>query len=191
MVLSKRERIILIIALTCVGLLAVYKFVVEPVDLRLDDMQTQRTQLESELAKADILMVGQADRRARWKAQMPEDLRDAGEVRTRISKSITDWADRAGLSLTSTRADQAGSEKDLQEMVFTVIGKGPLDGVTQFLWLVETASLPVKIKSVHLGSSSDDGSSMSIELHLSVLYPSAESTQVVQKAPEATNEEDM
>ncbi|MBN1360563.1 MAG: type II secretion system protein M [Sedimentisphaerales bacterium] len=191
MVLSKRERIILAVTLACVGLLVVYKFVVEPVDKKLGEMGLQRTQLASEVEQADILMDGQATRQERWKAQMPSDLRDASSVQMRISKALSDWASDVGLSLSSIRPDQGAKEKELQEMIFTVAGKGTLGAVAQFLWQIETAALPVKIKSMQLGSSSDTGDAMSIQIYLSALYPSAGSTQAPQKAPEATNEEDI
>ena len=45
MVLTQRERIILIVTLLCVGLLIVSKFVVDPAQARLDEMEAQRQQL--------------------------------------------------------------------------------------------------------------------------------------------------
>jgi Tfp pilus assembly protein PilO len=191
MVLSKRERIILIVTLACVGLLIVNSFIIEPVQTRLTDMEAQRTQLLGELEEADLLLDNQRRMQAKWKELMSEGLRNASEVEGRVSSALTEWSNRAGLSLSSIKPDRGVSEKGLQEMIFTVAGKGSLDAVAQFLWQIETASLPVKIKDMQIGSSSDAGESMSLQLHLSALYLGAPKKQAEPKASEASNEEDI
>ncbi len=191
MVLSKRERIILIVTLACVGLLIANTFVITPVQTRLSDMETERTRLAGELGEANALLDFRQRKQREWKTQMSDGLRNAGEVESRVSSALTGWSNRARLSLSSIKPDRGISEKGLQEMIFTVVGKGSLDAVAQFLWQIETAALPVKIKSMQLGSSSDVGESMSVQLYLSALYLSGQSKQPEKKAPEATHEEDI
>ncbi len=69
-------------------------------------------------------------------------------------------------------------------MIFTVAGRGRLESVARFLWQIETAALPVKIKDMQLGSSSEAGDSMSVQLHLSALYLGAQKKQVETGQPE-------
>jgi hypothetical protein len=42
--------------------------------------------------------------------------------------------------------------------------------VAQFLWHIETAALPIKVKNMQIGSASEAGDSMSLQLRLSALY---------------------
>ena len=67
MVLSKRERIILIAAIACVGLLVVNKFVVEPVQAKLDGLEAQRQQLLGDLNEAELLIGNHRRMQAKWK----------------------------------------------------------------------------------------------------------------------------
>jgi hypothetical protein len=182
---------ILIVTLACVGLLVGVKFIYDPAKAKLDDMDAERTHLKGKLDEARLLMDNQRRMLPRWTALMSDGLQDGSQVESRVSKALTDWAARARLSLSSIKPDRGVREKGLQEMIFTVAGRGSLDAVTQFLWNIETAALPVKIKSMQIGSSSDAGESMSIQLYLSALYLEAPQRQPAPKAPEANHEEDI
>jgi hypothetical protein len=76
-------------------------------------------------------------------------------------------------------------------MILSVAGKGTLDSVARFVWQVETASLPVKIKDMQLGSSSESGDSMSLQLHLSALYLRTQETPLDTNQPEVKDEEGL
>jgi len=191
MVLSKREQIILIVTLACVGLLVVNSFIITPVQTRLDNMEVERARLEGQIGEAKSLMDFRRDNRAKWRKLMSDGLQSASAVESRVSSALTDWSGRTGLSVSSIKPDRGISEKGLQEMIFTVAGEGSLEAVAQFLWEIETATLPVKIKHVQIGSSSDAGQNMTLQLHVSALYLGAQSVQPQQKASEAKNEEDI
>ena len=104
----------------------------------------------------------------------------------RILDALREWSGAAKMALSSIRPERISSDRGLQEMIFTVAGRGSLDSVARFLWQVETAALPVKIKDMQLGSSSEAGDSMSLQLHLSALYLGANKKQA-----EAENEKAM
>ena len=57
----------------------------------------------------------------------------------------------------------------LQEVSFTIAGKGTLETVSEFLWLVEQAEMPVKITNLTLGSTNASGQEMTLTLKISVL----------------------
>ena len=86
-------------------------------------------------------------------------------------------------------------DKGLKEIVFVVAGKGSLDSVAWFLYQVETSELPLKVKYMQLGSTSESGDNMSMELRLSTLYVAAEekssSKQSQPKQQEKNNEDQL
>jgi len=105
--------------------------------------------------------------------------------------ALGEWADDAGLSLSSIKPDRVASDKGLQEMIFTVAGRGTLESVSRFLWRIETAALPAKVKDMQLGSGSESESAMSLQLHLSVLYLGTSQKQSNAEKPEVDYAEDI
>ncbi len=188
MVLSKREQLILIVAVVCVGILVANRLVIDPVQAKLAEMEVQRTQLEGDYEEAKTLLDQQGTRLRMWKTQMPSDWRDGSEVESQVSSALSTWSRRSYLSLPSIKPDPGVDENGLQEKVFTVAGEGSLEAVTQFVYEIETSALPIKIRTMSIGSSSDAGRSMSLQLALSVLYPSTEK-QPDKRIPEANNED--
>ncbi|MDI6450682.1 hypothetical protein [Anaerobaca lacustris] len=170
MVLSKRERIIFAVTLVCVGLLIISEFVVDPVLARLDEMETQRQQLQDELEEAQFLLANHGAMQRKWRALVSDGLRSDAEAESKVLTALREWSGNAGLALSSIKPDRIASDKGLQEMIFTVAGKGTLESVSRFLWQIETAALPVKVRDIQLGSGSESEGTMSLQLHLSALY---------------------
>ncbi|NLZ05616.1 MAG: hypothetical protein GXY19_10625 [Phycisphaerae bacterium] len=191
MVLTKRERIILIVTLLCVGLLIVSKFVVDPAQARLDEMEAQRQQLQGDLEEAQMLLGNRGTMQRKWNTLVADGLRNDAEAESKVLSDLGEWADNAGLSLSSIKPDRVASDKGLQEMIFTVAGKGTIEAVSRFLWQIETAALPARIRDMQLGSGSESESTMSLQLHLSVLYLGAPQKQTESEQPEVNYDEDI
>ena len=191
MVLTKRERIILIVTLLCVGLLIVSKFVVDPVQVRLDEMEAQRQQLQGDLEEAQMLLDNRGTMQRKWNTLVADGLRNDAEAESKVLGALGEWAAAAGLSLSSIKPDRVASDKGLQEMIFTVAGKGTIEAVSRFLWQVETAPQPAKVRDMQLGSGSESESTMSLQLHLSVLYLGTPQKQAESEQPEVNYDEDI
>jgi len=182
--LSKRERIILIATIASVGLFIAFKFVIDPVQAGRDELESQRQQLLGDLNEADLLIGNHGRMQKKWDAMLSDGLRSETEAESRILDALQEWSGAANMALSSIRPERISSDRGLQEMIFTVAGRGSLESVAHFLWQVETAVLPVKIKDMQLGSSSEAGDSMSLQLHLSALCLGPQ-----KKQPEAENEQ--
>jgi hypothetical protein len=191
MVLTQRERIILIVTLLCVGLLIVSKFVVDPVQARLDEMEARRQQLQGDLEEAQMLLGNRGTMQRKWNTLVADGLRNDAEAESKVLSALGEWADGAGLSLSSIKPDRVASDKGLQEMIFTVAGKGTIEAVSRFLWQIETAALPARIRDMQLGSGSESESTMSLQLHLSVLYLGTPQKQAEPEQPEVNYDEDI
>ncbi len=191
MVLTKRERIILIVTLVCVGLLIVSEFMVDPVQEKLDEMEAERQQLQVELEEAQVLMSNQGAMQRKWNALVSDGLRNDAEAESKVLGDLWEWSGEAGLAVSSIKPDRVTSDQGLQEMIFTVAGKGTLESVSRFLWEIETAALPAKIKDMQLGSGSESDGMMSLQLHLSVLYLGPLQKQSNSEQPEANYDEDI
>jgi len=170
MVLSKRERLILIATVLVLGALIGDRFVVKPIKTRLEQTEVTKQQLLAELNQAQSLFERRRLLERKWKTVLSDGLRSGAEAESRIARALDQWSSQARLTLSSVKPERVASDKGLQEMTFTVAGRGNMYAVAQFLWQVETASLPIKVKDMQLGSTSEGGESMSLQVRLSALY---------------------
>lgn len=191
MVLSKRERAIVIATLLCVGLLVGDKFIYAPVETKLSAMQAERDDLRAELTEGEALIQQHKVLGPRWAAIVKDGLRSDAEAESRIGRAIEDWSGRTRLTLSSIKPDRvAAGEQGLNEMTFIIAGEGTLESVARFLMLVETDALPVRIKSMSLSSPSEAGNVMRLDLTVSALYLGESRTQNVTR-PEAEDENEL
>ncbi len=190
MVLSRRERIILIAAILCVGSLVADRFVVEPTRRSLGELGAQRQELLGKLNEAELLIGNHGRMQKKWKQMLSAGLGNDAEAESRVLSALWEWSGGARLSLSAIKPERVVIEKGLQEVIFTVAGKGSLESVARFLWEVETAALPVKIKDMQLGSS-ESGQSMSLQLHISALCLGEKKEQPAPQQPEVQDEEEL
>jgi Tfp pilus assembly protein PilO len=193
--LSQRERIIVLVTVLVVGALVGDRFVLAPIVNGLGELKAERQKSLTQVKKAKNLLQ-EKQQIERKKASLSEGLRSDAEAESRVAKALDKWAEDARLALTSVKPDRvAGGDKRLKEIIFVIAGKGSLDAVAWFLYQVETSDLPIKVKHMQLGSTSEAGDNMSLELRISTLYLAAdEKSSPKQPQPrqkEKTDEEQL
>jgi len=196
MVLSKRERILAIVSIMVVGLLVLSKFLIDPIAGRLKQLETRKQQLLLELNEAQNLFQRRRLLEKKWKTVLSDGLRNEVEAESRIARALDEWSRQARLTLSSVKPERVASDKEFKEMTFAVAGTGTLDAVAQFIWQIETAGLPIKVKDIQLGSTNESGQSMSLQLRLSALCLGTEREPSEEKQPqeeqwELNNEEQV
>jgi hypothetical protein len=188
--LSKRERMIVFLTIVAVGALAADRLVRAPLTTRLGELKNERDLAVAQVTKAKNLFA-RRDSKALRSASL---WNDAG-AESQVAKALDKWSQDAGLMLSSVHPERTAGNKGLKEIIFIVAGKGSLDAVAWFLYQVETSELPIKVKYLQLGSTSEAGDNMSLELRLSALYLAADEKsspkQPQPKQPEKTNEEQL
>ena len=189
--LSKRERIMAIMAVAVVGFLVLNKFLIGPVSGKLQQLETQKNQLLLELDEAQNLFQKRRILEKQWKAALSEGLRNEVEAESKVGRALDKWSEEARLTLSSVKPERVASDKGLKEMTFVVVGTGTLDAVARFLWQIETAPLPIKVKDMQLGSSNESGQSMSVQLRLSALCLGADQKPSENKPPQEVNNEEQ
>jgi Tfp pilus assembly protein PilO len=192
--LSQRERIVLT-TIIVVGALVADKLLLTPLSNAWGEIKGGRQQSATQVAQARTLLTQTQQKEQKYKAAL-DNLGTEAEAESRVAKALDRWSEDAGLTVTSVKPDRAAGDKGLKEIVFVVAGKGSLEGVAQFLYQVETSDLAVKIKHMQLGSTSESGQAMSMELRLSTLYVAAagEKSSSKQRQPKkqgTTDEEQL
>ncbi len=193
--LSKRERMIVLVTLLAVGTLVADKFVRAPIANGLGELRAERHKALAEVttAKSRLQQKQQLEQK---KPSSFASLRSDTEAESQVAKALDKWAQDARLTLTSVKPDRmTGGDKGLKEILFVIAGKGSLDAVSWFLYQVETSELPIKVKHMQLGSTSEAGDNMSLELRISTLYLAADDKSSLKqpqpKQPGKTDEEQL
>jgi len=167
--LSKRERLIAIMAAAILILLPADKFVLSPLMGKLTETAATRQRLIAEDEEAQGLFQRQKLMERRWRQY--GGLESESQAESRVLRAVGEWASDSRLTLTSVRPLRVATEgKDVQEMTISVAGTGSLQAASRFLWNVEHAAIPIKVKDMQLGSANDTGNEMSLQLQLSTLY---------------------
>jgi len=174
-VLSKRERYVAIVSIIVVTLLLSDRYIVTPFLDRRAQVDTERQSLLGEMERATSLFERRNLMEQKWQDMVSGGLEsDASNAESQVLHAVRNWSQECGLMLSSMKPERVVGEGNLQEITFLIAGTGTMSSVGQFLWRVETASLPLKIKEIQLGSRKEDADDLSLQLRLSALYLAAE-----------------
>jgi hypothetical protein len=171
MALTSREQKIMYLAVGAVVLLILNAYVLEPIlDKRAEVHQT-RLDLQAEVDQALATMKRKKLLQRRWSEMQQAGLgSDVQKAETMVYRYLEESSGKSGLELGSVQPDRLTTESQLGEIDFVLSGTGSMQSVTQFLWNLETADIPLKIKSYQLGSKNEKALAMTIEVVLSTVY---------------------
>jgi hypothetical protein len=171
MVLSKRERLIVIATVVAVGALVLDQIVISPLSKAFSDTLDQKTKLNAELTSAMALRRKQREVAPVWNAWLRSGLKsDAVDAESQVLHSIQDWAQEAGLRLSMVRPDRLTEKTRLPEIAFTASGTGTLGDIGKLVWRVQTATIPIRITEMQLSSRKEGTDDLSFQLRLSTIY---------------------
>jgi Tfp pilus assembly protein PilO len=168
--LSKREKIIALMTALVLGLLVGDRYILTPLMNQLNQWETEKQDLTVDLNKAQNLLRQRKVMDRKWKAMAGEGLAADAESESRVLHALDRWSQDTGLTLTSVKPLRLNPIKDeLHEMTFIVAGTGTLHATAEFIWQIERAQLPLRIRDMQLGSSNESGTEMSLQLNISAL----------------------
>jgi Tfp pilus assembly protein PilO len=194
MVLSKQERILVIVTVLVLGIWAANAVVVEPLSDLRRQTANEKLELQGQLEQARNTFNRRKALERKWKGLLSEGMQSDADAEIRIARALTEWSKQTGMSLSSLTPERTTTDKGMKEVTFVVAGQGDLEGVASFLYRVETAELPVKVTHMQLGSSSESGDSMSLQLRLSAIYAGASqkaAEKTSKKQTESSDEEEL
>lgn len=175
MVLSKREKYILAIAVTVVTIFVADRYIITPFLALRAQVKAEKQSLIDKMEYATSLFKRRKLLGQKWQNMISGGLEnDVSKTESKVLNAIRSWSQECGLMLSSVKPDRVVGEGNLQEITFQVAGTGTMSSVSRFLWRIETARLPFKIKDIQLGSRDEEADDMSLQLRLSAIYLSTE-----------------
>lgn len=168
--LSKREKIIALAALLVLGGLVLDRAILTPLLNRLDQWEMEKQALQLELSEAQNLLKRRNAMERKWRGMAGEGLTAGSESESKVLHALDRWSQDTGLTLTSVKPLRRTQVRDqLHEMTFTIAGSGSMHAAAEFIWQVERAQLPLRIRDLQLGSANESGTEMSLQLNISAL----------------------
>jgi Tfp pilus assembly protein PilO len=186
MVLSKRERMILVWTVAVVGIALLYNFVISPILDARAEFQSEKQKLTEEIEKAKEVLSKKEALSKEWGERIDNGLNDdVSATESGVLNAIRIWAQNYGLTLSSVKPERERSDSkgEMKEISFNMACSGNMTSVGQFLWQIENSTLPLRITEFQLGSREDDGKEMSLQLKLSALYMAGAPEKTVTAAP--------
>jgi hypothetical protein len=151
-------------------LLTADKIVITPAMARLDAISQKKADLQVEVHEMKELFRQRRDMAERWSTMQKTGLTDSpSAAESYVFHALDKWESQSRIDLTAITPQRATAVEGLQEVSFTIAGKGTLETVSQFLWLMEQAEMPVKMTNLTLGSTNASGQEMTLSLKISVL----------------------
>ena len=171
MVFTKREKNIIAVTIGVVCLLVMDFYVLTPLLSKRAAAQTDKARLLAELAQARNLLKRRQLLGPKWRSMLYDGMRrDPAEAESQLLRSLRNWSTEAGVKLSSLRPERSTEKTELPEVTIHVAGTGSMAAVSQLLWQIETARVPVKVKMMQLGSRKEGTDDLSVHLKLSTLY---------------------
>ena len=171
MVLNKRERLIAIVTGTVLGLLIVHYVIVGPLWVRASQLKLRIAEANDQKER-DAKLIETSKRAEKYWGEMsnrrlPRDGYDADQMLNNLSN----WAQEAGLSLSSVKAERTEKERDFYKKMFRAQGSGTMSQVGRFLYRVQTSSGAARIADIQLSSRKEGTDDLTVSVGVATIYP--------------------
>lgn len=188
MVVSKRERYVLIATAAVVGLLVLDWFILTPLLTRKSELDQAIVKARDELDNADRLFVNSRRATPTWNKMVNGALKkNASEAESQVLHSVRDWAADAGMTLSSVKPDRTEKDKEFIRTNFRATGAGGMAQISRFLWNLQNSDIPVRITDLQIGSRKDGTDELTLQLGMTTLYLAPPPPEKVAVAPNKEN----
>jgi Tfp pilus assembly protein PilO len=178
LVLSKRERLVAILAVTTLLILGVDYIFLSPLMAKKDELDLQIAEKRELADQATQLFRRRREANVQWKEMTSGGFyKDSSEADIQLQNRLNDWGQEAGLTITQIKPERTDKEKDFYRVTMRVQGTGGMKQIGQFLWRIQTATGPVRITEVQInmrGKEGTDDLSLSLGVSTISLIPESE-----------------
>lgn len=180
MVLSKREKFIVICTAAVVGVFLVDRYALNPLLGMREETRTRKQQVTAQWDKGFGLLDRQELMEKRWRTYCEQGICEkASDTTSRVLHEVRNWSGQYGINLSSITPDRVSSKEDenYQEITFLVSGTGNMNSIGHFLYQLEQTTLPLRLKDIQLSSRQEAVDDMSVQLRVSAIHFGNESEQ--------------
>jgi hypothetical protein len=185
MVLSKREKYIVICTAAVLGIFLVDRYALTPLLGMREETRARKQQVTAQWDKGFGLLDRQKLLEKRWQKYSEQGICEkASDTTSRVLHEVRNWSGQYGVNLSSITPDRVSSkeEENFQEITFLVSGTGNMNSIGHFLYQLEHTTLPLRLKDIQLSSRQEAADDMSLQVRVSAIHFSKESEKLPESA---------
>jgi hypothetical protein len=171
-VLSKREQYIGIAAAGALIVLCLDHFALDPLLTSRDRVEAEIRACQLQHQKVQRLFKTRSRKSRAWSEMLNKGLqrKDASEAESQILNRIRDWAQESGMALSSLKPERTEKEKSFQKSTFRATGTGGMAEITRFLWMIQTADIPICVNDLQLNARKEATDDLVAQMVISTIY---------------------
>jgi hypothetical protein len=171
-VISKRERYIVILTAVLVGSLLLYYLAVGPLLERKSLLDTKVADDTLRVRRNKKTMETRDQMTPGWQKMLAGPLkRDASVAESQMVGNVIEWGKTTGVNLSSLNPQRTtDKEKDFYKISLRAAGTGGIDQIGKFLFQIQNADIPVKVTDLQIGSRKEGVDDLSFQMGISTIY---------------------
>lgn len=151
MVLSQRERQIVIIVGAIVAIFVLWSGLISPYLSARSDIADGLETAELNLKKDREMLTEQTRMKKIYDEMVKGGLgSDVSDAETELRNRVAEWAQDCDVNITSLKPDRTISEGKFMKVGFHLSGTGPQATLANFLWRIENTNMPLRIGEVQI-----------------------------------------
>ena len=167
---EKRQRLLTLAALVCIGVLVADKVVVPPLYGLWSARADRIGELRERLAQGELLLDREETMQERWRDMQARSLsHEAAVAENEVLTSVEQWARDGGLSMTGLKPRWTRGRDGYRKLEVRASAQGNMAAVVRFLHGLETAPLAIRVEDVEIAARDDRGQNLSLDIRFSGL----------------------
>ena len=170
MILNKREKIIAYATGAAIGLFLLDYVAISPLMAHRDDVVTRLTQARAEANTTEQVIDRGKVMTKRWKEMTQAGLgTDTSTAEAQALHALNNWADDAGLAITSMKPERTERVKQLNQITIRATAQGNQRSVGRFLYAIQTAGIPMRVTDLQMAARKEGLDEMTLTLGVSTI----------------------
>lgn len=183
MVLSKRERYIVIGTALVVFVLVLDTFALSPLMEARDATTKEKNDLTVEMARGRATLKQASDLAPRWLEINKSGLKDdPGDAESQVLHSMRDWMEKSRVEIALLKPERLTDKTQLPQVVIQASGNGTMDSIARLLWRIQTATIPIRITELQISARKEGADDLSVQLRLTTVYSPASTRSATSRA---------
>jgi hypothetical protein len=171
MILSRRERYIMIGTVVAASIFVLDRVVLSPLFERRQAINSQMSIKREQADRAEKLLFNRIRLNRSWHEISGTTLKaDGSTAESQITRAVGDWANESRFSLSAIKPERAENDKKFNKITFRANGFGSMSAISRFIWHIQTSKIPIRITDITITTRKDGVDDLSLELGISTLF---------------------
>lgn len=167
---ANRQRLLLILAGTVIGLLLADRLIYQPLTRGWKERATRIAELEKSIAQGKALLDREQILKARWNAMETNTLpAEVSAAESQLLRGFERWSDGIGITISSLQPQWKRNEEDYMTLEYRADAAGNTEALARFLYNLEKDPMGLRVESMQLISRDERGQNISLALVVSGL----------------------